>query len=443
MDKRVAMERVATHDDMREFTTNDAKDSAGKKSNDSGSVRTATSTPRQVAPTALQANRARIPRPKPVIAVAIGVLAALALGYILVVTGHTPRDPGSTHPVDVPPSADPEITFDGMRDFVAAYYADLPGHPDNAWAKLDTHCKDQTGYADFQKFWASIQSVTIVSVRPRDATSVVAQLNYVRRDGTSDSESRWLKVTPVNGAVLLDESGRIGSTNESPPPAPATRAPSTGSPGFSASSIDSVLPSPMEVSRVVRAGNLQIKSTQGMSDNSGLVTPFFCVGLIFGADRTVYSKSGFDAIIDQTLAASTSAPYTAAGPTEVEQTVVVFPTAQQAQAILASSQRQWQSCATGIVHYRVPNTNGEVGWGFNVGAVQLNDDILTASMAGINRESGDSACQQALGIRANVLVGARTCLMPDIPTSATVADPALAGNYAHLLVAEILSRIHD
>lgn len=217
MDKRVAMERVATHDDMREFTTNDAKDSAGKKSNDSGSVRTATSTPRQVAPTALQANRARIPRPKPVIAVAIGVLAALALGYILVVTGHTPRDPGSTHPVDVPPSADPEITFDGMRDFVAAYYADLPGHPDNAWAKLDTHCKDQTGYADFQKFWASIQSVTIVSVRPRDATSVVAQLNYVRRDGTSDSESRWLKVTPVNGAVLLDESGRIGSTNESPP----------------------------------------------------------------------------------------------------------------------------------------------------------------------------------------------------------------------------------
>jgi len=48
-------------------------------------------------------------------------------------------------------------------------------------------------------------------------------------------------------------------------------------------------------------------------------------------------------------------------------------------------------------------------------------------MAGINRESGDNACQQAHHIRANVIVGVRTCLTPDIPTTAIVADPNLAG----------------
>ena len=95
-----------------------------------------------------------------------------------------------------------------MRDFVASYYADLPARPTDAWAKLDVHCQNQTGQRQFLDFWASIQSVTLVSISPRDATSVVAQLKYVRRNGTSDSENRWLKLALVNGAMLIDESGR-------------------------------------------------------------------------------------------------------------------------------------------------------------------------------------------------------------------------------------------
>jgi hypothetical protein len=45
-------------------------------------------------------------------------------------------------------------------------------------------------------------------------------------------------------------------------------------------------------------------------------------------------------------------------------------------------------------------------------------------MAGINRESGDNACQQAHRI------------------TATVADPNLAGQYAQRLASEILARTH-
>jgi hypothetical protein len=63
-------------------------------------------------------------------------------------------------------------------------------------------------------------------------------------------------------------------------------------------------------------------------------------------------------------------------------------------------------------------------------------------MAGINRESGNSACQQALGVRSNGIVGVRSCNnAPDIPINASVADPELAGKSAERLAWNILSRI--
>jgi serine/threonine protein kinase len=103
-------------------------------------------------------------------------------------------------------SVAPSITFDGMRNFVEGYYADLPGQPQDAWAKLDTHYQNQTGLRDYLDFWATIQSVRVLSVTPRDATSVVARLTYVRRDGQSSTEDRWFEIVLVNGAMLLDGS---------------------------------------------------------------------------------------------------------------------------------------------------------------------------------------------------------------------------------------------
>ena len=58
-------------------------------------------------------------------------------------------------------------------------------------------------------------------------------------------------------------------------------------------------------------------------------------------------------------------------------------------------------------------------------------------MAGINRESGNSARQQVLGVRANIVVGVRSCNdAPGIPISATVADPDLAGQSSDHLAKE-------
>ena len=141
--------------------------------------------------------------------IASAALAILLLAAALLLP-QWQRDPAPTEPTSPPTSPMPSMTFDGMRDFVAGYYADLPSHPMNAWAKLDAHSQNQTGQREFLDFWATIESVTLISVSPRDATSVVARLAYVRRNGHSDTEDRWLKMAQVDSVMLLDESGRIG-----------------------------------------------------------------------------------------------------------------------------------------------------------------------------------------------------------------------------------------
>ena len=112
----------------------------------------------------------------------------------------------------------PTITFESMRDFVTGYYRDLPARPMDAWAKLDAYCQKQTGQREFVAFWETVRSVELISVSPRDDTSVVARLRYVRHDGGTDTEDRWLRVALVNGSVMLHESERIAAVNEAPPP---------------------------------------------------------------------------------------------------------------------------------------------------------------------------------------------------------------------------------
>ena len=147
-------------------------------------------------------------------------------------------------------------------------------------------------------------------------------------------------------------------------------------------------------------------SSYGMSDNTALVAPQACVGVVFGAEHRVYADTGFEEMRDQTFRPETYvADTTITPPWIVEQTATVYPTAQQAQAVLTSSQQQWESCATSAVTEDVPPENVRE---FELGTVQRNGDLLTVSMAS-NNHNGAQACQQALGVRENVVVGTRSC----------------------------------
>ena len=153
--------------------------------------------------------------------------AILLVGVVAIAVTDWPRKRGreTSGTTNAPTSVTPSITFDAMRDFVAGYYDDLPAHPQDAWAKLDTHYQNQTGLHEYLDFWATIQSVTLISVGPRDTTSVIAQLRYVRQNGQSDTEDRWLNVVLKNGLMLIYDSGLIGSTGTpTPSPSPITTA---------------------------------------------------------------------------------------------------------------------------------------------------------------------------------------------------------------------------
>ena len=192
-----------------------------------------------------------------------------------------------------------------MRDFVTGYYNDLPAHPYDAWAKLSPR-HDQTPQPEFVEFWATIQSVTLISISPRDATSVVARLRYVRNDGGSDTEDRWLKMVLVHGAMRLDGSGRIGSVDEAQP---------LPQPTFSSKAIDRVMLTADQLKKLVGAdvtddpaaaggGMIELSlnsSSYGTSDHSGQVTPRSCVGVVFTAEHEVYAANEPAAIKTQTF----------------------------------------------------------------------------------------------------------------------------------------------
>ena len=107
-------------------------------------------------------------------------------------------------------SAAAPVTFDAMTNAVNGFYAELPANARTAWSKLDTHYQQRNGFDDYLGFWSTIDSVSVLSISPRDANSVVARIRYVLRDGRVDTENRWLSVVPVNGQLLIYDSERIG-----------------------------------------------------------------------------------------------------------------------------------------------------------------------------------------------------------------------------------------
>jgi serine/threonine-protein kinase len=178
-----------------------------------------------------------------------------------------------------------------------------------------------------------------------------------------------------------------------------------------------------------------------MLNNSNLVTPPSCAGVIFTAERAVFAGTGFEAMLNQTLEPSGGVAYNATELTQVQQSVVVYPTPEQAQTVLSSSRRQWQSCTSGQVKLGTVGQAGENNLRFELGTVQLRDDVLTVSMVANSQESGGSACQQVMAVRPNIVVGVRACRYPEPPPGELNADVSSVRNDAEPLASAMIDKI--
>ena len=130
-------------------------------------------------------------------------------------TATTSTKPVTTSSPATTASTAPAVTFEAMRDAVNGFYADLPANARAAWDKLDPHYQQRNGLTDYLGFWSTVQSVSVLSISPRDSSSVVATLRYVLNDGRVDTENRWLSVVadPASGnggRLLIYDSERIG-----------------------------------------------------------------------------------------------------------------------------------------------------------------------------------------------------------------------------------------
>jgi serine/threonine-protein kinase len=262
------------------------------------------------------------------------------------------------------------------------------------------------------------------------------------------SQRRWLAPVAALVAVFLAiaialawrpwESGKSteATISSAEPPAAslgssAPAAPPSQPPVFPAKAIDSVLLTPDEVNSILgaygmsgnqRVGQLKLDSSiYGMADHSSLVKPPGCVGVVFGAEHEMYADTGFAAMRDQTF---TQDPYafraTGSAPEKVEQTVVVFPSANQAQTLMTAAENLWRSCETSTVY---ESTSPEDGLGWKLGSVQRQGDLLTVPISAYDFRIGSQLCQLALGVRQNIIVGTRSCSDIRLPNARGFYDP--------------------
>jgi serine/threonine-protein kinase len=253
--------------------------------------------------------------------------------------------------------------------------------------------------------------------------------------------------TSTSPTALAQPIATASSASSALPPTSASP------PVFPPKEIDEVLLSPEEVNNILgtfatsategQIGLMKVDdSSYGMSDNAGLVTPQSCVGVIFTAEHAVYGGTDFEEMRDQTLSPE---PYvygaTKSAPSVIQQTVTVYLSPRDAEALFDVSRRQWTECANGQVDQRIPPESGR---GFTLGQVQRADDYIAVSMGSNGGYDGAHACQQTLGSRINVVVAARVCTDPASVTSPMVpGNPAWATDDAERLVNAMLDKIHQ
>jgi serine/threonine protein kinase len=349
------------------------------------------------------------------------ILLLSAVAFILRPWQHNGPTNG---PTSTPTSVAPSMTYPAMRDFVTAYYNDLPSHPDDAWAKIDTVGKNETGYEKFSEFWRTIQSVTVVSVSPRDATSVIARLRYVRRTGQSDTEDRWLRMALVNGVIMLEESGRIGTVNEAPTTSTTTTSTTTSTttiapprPPFAERDLEGLLLSPDQINTAMGATGLTVSSTTSARgyDDSAIMPDKACLPMSSPVQSTVLAGSGWSALRGQALQQPPGDTWTLA----VKQDVVLFSSAHDADAFFTASAQSWPACSNRQYTYTEAGKPDQL---WTVGPVSNTNGTLSATKTQVLGEGW--TCQRALTVAKAVAIDVEACTKSDTPLSGSALNIA-------------------
>ncbi|OBG70501.1 hypothetical protein A5714_19835 [Mycobacterium sp. E2462] len=152
--------------------------------------------------------------------------------------------------------------------------------------------------------------------------------------------------------------------------------------------------------------------------------PDDCLFVMGPAEASVYGGSGFTAVQGERDGTSSDP-----GTPDVQQTVVLFPSAQQANAFFTSSAQRWPGCSNRGDTVPGEGDNPTVTW--KVGPVANNNSVLSATTS-LSLSKGDQTmisgtCQRALTVRNNVVVDVEACKTADIGDTAVNVANQIAG----------------
>jgi hypothetical protein len=170
-------------------------------------------------------------------------------------------------------------------------------------------------------------------------------------------------------------------------------------PPLKAAQLDRVMLSINELNSIVGSTDMKVASeSQEMSDNSRAVSDPDCLGVIFGAEEKVYDGSDWAAVRDQVVREP--------GDDKdhwVEQTVVLYPAAENAGKFFRQSKSDWEQCGG----FSVAVEDSESSYIWQVEDVMPKDDLI--SQVTTQEDSNGWQCQHALSLVSNVTVETFAC----------------------------------
>ena len=187
-------------------------------------------------------------------------------------------------------------------------------------------------------------------------------------------------------------------------------------PPLTEAKLDGVLLSIGELNDIMGSAKMKVTSElKEMTDHSGEVSDPDCLGAIYGAEEPVYAGSGWTAMRDQV----------AREPGEdnehwVEQTAVLYPSAEKAQKFFDESKSAWQKCSS----YSVSVDNADATYLWQIDNVASEDTLITQMTA--QEDANGWACQHAMSLVSNVTVEAWACSYDVKDEAATIANDMVA-----------------
>jgi PknH-like extracellular domain len=199
----------------------------------------------------------------------------------------------------------------------------------------------------------------------------------------------------------------------------AVRAPNAGGrdvPELSEAKLDDVLLSTGEINNIMGSTTMTVTSElEEMTDHAEQVSDPECLGVVYGAEEPVYDGTDWTAMRDQVVRE----------PGEdndhwVEQTAVLYPSADNAQKFFDKSKSTWEDCG----NYAISVDDGSSSYVWQIDKVTVEDTMLTQSS---EQEDADGwACQHALSVASNLTVEAWACGYNVSDEAATIATDMIA-----------------